>query len=183
MKVCQLCAVDYTLHHLLLPLMRAIAREGHEVVGVCAEGERLEPVPDDNRRLGVLICEDLWHPGLARRLAVGGMKILLVMSAGPGRLGPGDQPESQEVWEVLTRSTALVNTCWVLYCNRVGWEEGSFYAGGSHIVRPGGEVLERAGYLDEELLIARIDQREVDRVRWRLPLVHAVRDDIQGPNF
>jgi predicted amidohydrolase len=146
-------------------------------------GERLEPVPDDNRRLGVLICEDLWHPGLARRLAVGGMKILLVMSAGPGRLGPGDQPESQEVWEVLTRSTALVNTCWVLYCNRVGWEEGSFYAGGSHIVRPGGEVLERAGYLDEELLIARIDQREVDRVRWRLPLVHAVRDDIQGPNF
>lgn len=146
-------------------------------------GERLEPVPDDDRRLGVLICEDLWHPGLARRLAVAGMKILLVMSAGPGRLGPGEQPESQEVWEVLTRSTALVNTCWVFYCNRVGWEEGSFYTGGSHIVRPGGEILERAGYLDEELLVVRIDQREVDRVRWRLPLVHAVRDDIQGPNF
>lgn len=146
-------------------------------------GERLETVPEDDRRLGVLICEDLWHPGLARRLAVGGMKILLVMSAGPGRIGPDDRPESQETWEVLTRSTALVNTCWVFYCNRVGWEEGSFYAGGSHIVRPGGEILQRAGYLDEELLVARIEPREVDRVRWRLPLVHAVRDDIQGPNF
>jgi predicted amidohydrolase len=146
-------------------------------------GERLEPVPDDDRRLGILICEDLWHPGLGRRLAIGGMKILLVMSAGPGRIGPGELPESQEAWEVLTRSTALVNTCWVVYCNRVGWEEGSFYAGGSHIVRPGGEILERAGFLDEELLVAKIDPREVDRVRWRLPLVHAVRDDIQGPNF
>ena len=130
-----------------------------------------------------MICEDLWHPGLARRLAVGGMKILLVMSAGPGRLGPGEKPESQEAWEVLTRSTALVNTCWVFYCNRVGWEEGSFYTGGSHVVRPGGEILDCASFLGEELLVVRIDQREVERVRWRLPLVHAVRDDIQGPNF
>jgi glycosyltransferase involved in cell wall biosynthesis len=41
MKICQLCAVDFTLHHFLLPLMRAIRAEGHEVVGVCADGPLL----------------------------------------------------------------------------------------------------------------------------------------------
>ncbi len=38
MKICQLCAVDFTLYHFLLPLMRAMRAAGHEVVGVCADG-------------------------------------------------------------------------------------------------------------------------------------------------
>ncbi len=144
-------------------------------------GERLEPAPIADRRFGLLICEDLWHPGLARSLAIAGMKILLVISAGPGRIGADEEPASQESWELLTRSTALVNTCWVLYVNRAGWEEGSFYAGGSHVVRPGGELVQSAAVLDEDLLITDIDPREVDRLRWRLPLVRNVRGDIEGP--
>ncbi len=131
--------------------------------------------------LGLLICEDLWHPHVARSLALAGAKVLIVVSAGPGHLGSGPEPASQEAWQALTRSTALVNTCWVIYCNRVGWEEGSFYTGGSHVVRPGGELVERAPFLDEHLMVTTIDLREVDRLRWRLPLVDAERTDIEGP--
>jgi predicted amidohydrolase len=104
-----------------------------------------------------------------------------VASASPGRIGAGEAPESQEDWEILTRSAALMDTCWVLYCGRVGWEEGSFYTGGSHIVRPGGQVLARAPFLDEHLLVADIDLREVDRLRWKLPLLRAERGDLEGP--
>jgi glycosyltransferase involved in cell wall biosynthesis len=38
MKICQICAVDFTLYHFLLPLMRALRAAGHEVVGACARG-------------------------------------------------------------------------------------------------------------------------------------------------
>jgi predicted amidohydrolase len=131
--------------------------------------------------IGILICEDLWHAEVARRLARGGAKVLVVASASPGRIGAGEEPESQEDWEILTRSAALMDTCWVLYCGRVGWEEGSFYTGGSHIVRPGGQVLARAPFLDEHLLVADIDLREVDRLRWKLPLLRAERGDLEGP--
>jgi len=48
-------------------------------------------------------------------------------------------------------------------------------------VRPGGEVLARAPYLEEHLLVHDIDLREVDRLRWRLPILAAERDDITGP--
>ncbi len=140
-------------------------------------GKSLSPPVDG---LGLLICEDMWHPHLARGLALAGAKILVVTSAGPGHLGSGEVPESQEAWEALTRASALVNTCWVVYCNRVGWEEGSFYGGGSHVVRPGGEIVDRAPFLDEHLLVTEIDTREVDRLRWRLPLVHTARTDIEG---
>ncbi|MCH7555562.1 MAG: glycosyltransferase, partial [Proteobacteria bacterium] len=38
MKICQLCAVDFTFYHFLLPLARAQGEAGHEVVAVCADG-------------------------------------------------------------------------------------------------------------------------------------------------
>ncbi len=130
---------------------------------------------------GVLICEDLWHPELARRLALGGARLIVVPSAGPGRIGAGEVPESAESWELLTRSAALLNTCWIVYVNRVGWEEGSFYTGGSHVVRPGGDLVERAPFLAEHLLTMQIDLRDADRLRWKLPLLSDDRSDITGP--
>jgi N-carbamoylputrescine amidase len=144
-------------------------------------GRRLDLVSLPWGRAGVLICEDLWHPELAHRLALGGARLLIVPSAGPGRIGPGELPESSESWALLTRSTALLNTCWVVYCNRVGWEEGSFYTGDSHVVRPGGEVAERAPLLAEHLLVAEIDLRDADRLRWKLPLLENERIGISGP--
>lgn len=148
-------------------------------------GRRLElaPLPGCRTgfRMGMLICEDLWHPELARRLAYAGAKLLIIPSAAPGRIAGGELPANHESWEMLTRSTALLNTCWVAYCNRVGWEEGSFYAGASHIVRPGGELLERAPVLEEHLLVADLDLRESDRLRWKLPLLADERTDILGP--
>lgn len=147
-----------------------------------AAGRRLEPAVLPWGKAGVLICEDLWHPELSRRLAVAGVKLVICPSAGPGRIGAGALPESHESWEVITRATSLLHTCWVVYCNRVGWEEGSFYSGSSHIVRPGGEIVDRAPVLDEHLLLAELDLRESDRLRWRLPLLDDERSDIEGPS-
>ena len=53
-KICQLCTVDFTLYHLLHPLMRAMRDEGHEVVGVCADGELVQHVRDDGFRVETL---------------------------------------------------------------------------------------------------------------------------------
>lgn len=44
MKICQLCTVDFTLAHFLLPLMRGLREAGHEVVGICADGPLLPAV-------------------------------------------------------------------------------------------------------------------------------------------
>lgn len=39
MKICQLCNLDFTLYHFLLPLMHGMSDAGHEVVGVCPDGD------------------------------------------------------------------------------------------------------------------------------------------------
>lgn len=51
MKICQLCAVDFTLYHFLLPLMRAQRDAGHEVVGVCARGQLAAKVEAEGFRV------------------------------------------------------------------------------------------------------------------------------------
>jgi glycosyltransferase involved in cell wall biosynthesis len=63
MKVLELCAVDFTLYHFLVPLIRGIADAGHEVVGACADGPlaaevraqgiRVESVPFERRLFGL----------------------------------------------------------------------------------------------------------------------------------
>ena len=71
-KICQLCAVDFTLHHFLLPLMRGLRAQGHEVVGVCADGPLLEGAREDGFRIETVpIARSynlLRHIGSYRRL-------------------------------------------------------------------------------------------------------------------
>ncbi len=38
MKILQVCAVDFTLYHFLVPLVRGMANAGHEVVAACGDG-------------------------------------------------------------------------------------------------------------------------------------------------
>jgi len=51
MKICQLCAVDFTLHHFLRPLIHGMAAEGHDVVAVCADGPYLNAVQAEGVRV------------------------------------------------------------------------------------------------------------------------------------
>jgi D-arabinose 1-dehydrogenase-like Zn-dependent alcohol dehydrogenase len=57
MKICQLCAVDFTLYHFLLPLMRAQRAAGHEVVGVCAPGALVARVREAGFRVETVAFE------------------------------------------------------------------------------------------------------------------------------
>ncbi len=51
MKICQLCNLDFTLYHFLLPLMRGMGERGHEVVGVCSQGPFAEMVREEGFRV------------------------------------------------------------------------------------------------------------------------------------
>ena len=54
MKICELCAVDFTLYHFLLALMQGMVRAGHEVAGVSADGPLLDEVRGAGFRVEVV---------------------------------------------------------------------------------------------------------------------------------
>ena len=123
-------------------------------------------------RLGVLICEDAWHPSSAYLLAQGGADVIVVQSAGPVRgMRSGGESASRSAWRDLCRAMAQFNTVYVLYCNRVGHEEGWTYSGGSFAVDPMGEVIAEAGSDSEELLLVDVLPERLREARTFYPLL------------
>lgn len=72
MKIAQLCAVDFTLYHFILPLMRAMREAGHEVVGIASDGPFMAKIRAEGFRVEPIFIERsfnlLRHSGSARRL-------------------------------------------------------------------------------------------------------------------
>jgi predicted amidohydrolase len=131
-------------------------------------------------RVGVLVCEDFWHPGLVYVLATAGIELLLVLAAAPGRgVWEGGAEEglfaSADVWQRIARVTAQQYGIYVALANRAGVEGAVTFAGGSLVVGPDGTVLARAGELDAQVLEVQLSHDEIERAR--RPFAHARDDD------
>jgi predicted amidohydrolase len=132
-------------------------------------------------KIGLLVCEDFWHPGLAWALAVRGIHLLIVAAAAPGRDIQADAPDrgrfaSWESWERIARVTAQVYGIHVVVANRVGVEGGITFAGGSFVVGPDGAVLARSGET-ESVIDCEIEIGDVERAR--RPASHARDEDVR----
>lgn len=131
-------------------------------------------------RIGLLVCEDLWHPGLAWLLAAQGAHVIIAQSAAAGRGAiaggaGGGRFASWDAWEHLARAAAIAYGCYVVLANRVGVEGALCFAGGSMIVSPEGAVLARADDLGEDRIDAELSLDAVAAAR--RPYAHARDDD------
>jgi NAD+ synthase (glutamine-hydrolysing) len=130
-------------------------------------------------RTGLLVCEDFWHLSASWLLSLQGMDLLVVISAGPVKgLDGSGRVRSAEIWVDLARVVARHLSCWVVYVNRVGYEEGWAYQGGSFVCDPSGEVAARARDLKEEILVARLPERCLRTARIASPLLREERADL-----
>ncbi len=123
-------------------------------------------------RMGILICEDFWHASPPYLLWLDGADILLLASASPGRgLDRHEKLASSRWVERVTQAYAGLFTCFVAHTNRVGFEDGFNFWGGSMVYDPDGELLAQAAYDGEELLVVPVDLNQLHRTRARLPLL------------
>ena len=91
---------------------------------------------------GSLICYEVFFPEVARRRALAGAELLVVLSASP--------VTSRGLFEKLLPARAIENGVPVAYVNRVGVEDGLVFAGGSGLWDPRGERLEGSATPYEE---------------------------------
>ncbi|HEY8755558.1 MAG TPA: nitrilase-related carbon-nitrogen hydrolase [Candidatus Dormibacteraeota bacterium] len=128
---------------------------------------------------GVLICEDMWHPTAAALLARQGIELFLCPSASPGRgVVRGHALGTARSYDAMTRTYAQLFTSYLLYCNRVGFEDGVGFWGGSRAIGPDGRLLDDPAGSDECLVLQRIDLAAVRRARIANPLLRDERHDI-----
>ena len=128
---------------------------------------------------GILICEDLWHPTSVALLARQGMDVLICVSSSPGRgVGADGELGTASSYDVMTRTFGQLYTTYVVYCNRVGFEDGVNFWGGSRVVDPQGALVADPAGRKEELILARLDLDAIRRARIANPLLRDERHDV-----
>ncbi len=140
-----------------------------------AAGDVLRATPSRlGAGLGIAVCEDFWHLGVAPLLALDGAQILVNVSSSPGR----DLAATNEVglgtassWRNLMRTYAQLTTSFVVFCNRVGVDESITFWGGSEVIGPSGQAIFSAPLFDEGLFHVDVGLEEVRRERISLPLL------------
>ncbi len=144
--------------------------------------------------IGVLVCWDQWFPEGARLTAMQGAEILFY----PTAIGwhPSEKRKygkaQHESWELIQRSHAVANGCFVCSPNRIGLEkvagadgrhvnpDGIEFWGQSFIAAPDGQIVAKASAGREEALFADLDLGRVEAFRTHWPFLRDRRIDAYG---
>ncbi len=141
-------------------------------------GDRLETFSTPWGPMGLLICEDLWHPSAPYVLSRRGMDALLVISASPLRgMEPGG-PAIEQTYEQMVSLYAQLFQCFVVFVNRAGVEDGVTFWGGSRAVSPATGQLGLAPLMEETCLDVDLDRAHLRMARIATPLLSDERLDL-----
>lgn len=124
-------------------------------------------------KASILTCEDAWHLSSSYIAVNKGAEIIIVNSASPTRgITEGlDKFNSINMWEELLSVIAFYYRSYVIYVNRVGFEDGIGFSGGSCIFGPTGEMDARLDYLEEGWLKVEINLDLLNNERFKTPLI------------
>jgi len=145
-----------------------------------ATGDEVRSFDTPHGRMAILICEDLWHLSLPYLAWLDGADYVVGLVASPGR-GARESSErlaSAEVWDMLGRALAQFLTSYVVFVNRVGYEDGVGFFGGSLAVAPSGHAVARAADLVEDLVVVDLDPARLRRERIKYPLLRDERPEL-----
>lgn len=124
-------------------------------------GDRVGSLELDGTPAGMMICYDIRFPELARRLALGGARVLFV---------PAEWPKPRlHHWRTLLTARAIENQMYVVACNRVGISGTTEFFGHSMVIDPWGEIIAEGGE-SEQVIRAAIDLDLVEEVRGKIPV-------------
>ncbi|PIV75878.1 MAG: nitrilase [Rhodobacteraceae bacterium CG17_big_fil_post_rev_8_21_14_2_50_65_11] len=124
---------------------------------------------DDDWRLGLLICADLWNPALTHLAFLHGAT-LLVSPISSGVEAVGEAFDNPAGWAATMHFYSMMYGAPSVMVNRVGVEGDLSFWGGSRILDPFGKPLAVAGE-GPEMITAKVDYAQVREARALLPTV------------
>ena len=138
-----------------------------------ARGDQVRAFEMPFGRASLLICEDLWHPSTVYVAALDRAVLVICPSSSPLRgISDGEsQDDNARYWELINRTYAETFGLFLVYANRVGFEDGVGFWGGSEIIDPFGRRLAKGRYYEEDFITTELSLDMVRRKRIAAPLL------------
>jgi len=115
-------------------------------------GEGFEMFDTKFGKTCMFVCEDVFSGDAVNFVAASKPDLIIVIAASPAREFEEGKLLIEEQWNSLLKSMAILSGSYVAFCNRVGFEDGLGFWGGSKIINPKGEIEKKAAYFEEQLV-------------------------------
>lgn len=107
----------------------------------------------------IVVCEDVWRAQTFTTLATLDVDVIYVLAASPARDFSDEGLLIESQWDALLKSLALLTKAYVVFVNRVGFEDGLGFWGGSRVITPTGVIEHKLSLLDEESKIVSLNHK------------------------
>lgn len=104
------------------------------------QGESIEFFDTSYGKTAMVVCEDLWRGESISELSAQKPDIIYVLANSPARDFKEDGLLIKDQWQAILKTTALLCGSYVIFVNRVGFEDGIGFWGSSMIITPSGEI-------------------------------------------
>jgi len=102
-------------------------------------------------RVGITICEDVWHPGPVAQAVAAGARLILNLNASPFHINKGREREEVVCARIKENGVPLV------YVNQVGGQDELVFDGESFVMDEMGEVVLRVPAWQEGMWLAEFE--------------------------
>jgi predicted amidohydrolase len=92
-------------------------------------------------KVSMLVCEDLWHESVHKDLILENPDLIIALVASPARGFSDDGLDIQTQWLKIIKTVAKECKAKLVFVNRVGFEDGLGFWGGSCILDENATVL------------------------------------------
>ena len=123
------------------------------------KGESVESFDTKFGKTFLVVCEEIFDSSVIDKIAKSKPDLVIVISNSPSRGFSDEGLLIQKQWYSLLSTTALLSGANVVFSNRVGFEDGLGFWGGSAFVSPKGEILKQAKLFEEEYLSDTLQKR------------------------
>ena len=107
------------------------------------KGDLFESFLARETKVSMLVCEDLWHKAVHHDLIEENPDIIIALVASPARGFSDEGLEIQERWYTIIKTVAQECSATLIFVNRVGFEDGLGFWGGSCIVNEKAEIVQQ----------------------------------------
>jgi len=104
-----------------------------------------------DKRISMVVCEDLWHKDVHHDLIEQNPDMIIALVASPARGFNDNSLEIQDKWYKIIKEVASECKAKLIFVNRVGFEDGLGFWGGSCIVDENGDIKHQLVNFDKDI--------------------------------
>lgn len=112
-------------------------------------GDMFESFQTSYGKVSMLVCEDLWHETVHKDLIAENPDMIIALVASPARGFRDDGLEIEDKWMQIITQVAQECKAKLLFVNRVGFEDGLGFWGGSCVLNENAKVLKKLPHYEE----------------------------------